>query len=282
MPIPKKYQIDDIRSKFQTVALTNNYQVFFEANGNVLEAASKRGITNRFVVEDLGLYVSDAVLPGSSFADVEVSGDRQGITERFPHTRIYDDVTLGFYVDRDYNVMKFFEAWGELIHPLKSSANGRNSQVMRMTYPRSYKCPIQIWKFNKDSFDIRGGSLAYTLFNAWPYSVSSVPVSYNGSSILQLNVTFRYDRYIVSDVTIAEAPETIIRQQQLWEQGLLSATGGGISLTGAGTAQELFEINTQGGTYRGPEVDFPSINPRGEVVPVTDPLFKGNFGTNIG
>ena len=93
---PKKYPINDIRSRFQTVALDNKYQVFIEPNLNVYNAAANVGISRRFVDEDLGLFVSDAVLPGSSFADVEVSGDRQGITERMPFKRIYDDVTFTF------------------------------------------------------------------------------------------------------------------------------------------------------------------------------------------
>ena len=215
MSTPQKYQIDDIRSRFQTVAVSNYYQAFFEVNAYLLRAAAKRGITNRFVAEDLGLYVSDAVLPGSSFADIEVSGDRQGITERVPYSRIYDDVTFTFFVDRDYKVMKFFECWNELINPLKDGFGGNNAETMRLTYPEFYKCQLKIYKFNKDSFRENGqddyfsddrGAIAYTFINAWPYSVASTPVSYNGSNILQLNVTFRYDRYVVKGVTIAERP----------------------------------------------------------------------------
>ena len=77
---PNYYPINTIRSRFQTVALDNKYQVFMEPNLNVYNAASDAGVSRRFVDEDLGLYASEAVLPGSSFADVEVSGDRQGIT----------------------------------------------------------------------------------------------------------------------------------------------------------------------------------------------------------
>ena len=293
MPTPRYYQVDDIRSRFQTVATSNTYQAFFELNGPVMNAAVSRGLDSRFLTEDLGLYVSDAVIPGSSFADVEVSGDRQGITERFPHTRIFDDVTFTFYVDRDYNVMKFFEVWSEFINPLKSASTGSNANVMRMRYPTFYKCRMSIYKFNKDAFtDPRGGAIAYTFINAWPYSIASTPVSYNGSTLLQLNVTFRYDRYTIHNITVAEEPETIIRQQTLWENNLLDATGGGYVLTGAGTLQELYEINN-GGTYLGPGVDF-GINPRnatvnpktGEIIGgegvVTPPAFKGNFGFGPG
>lgn len=207
MSTPRRYQIEDIRSRFQTVALSNHYQVFFETNASILQAASRRGIDNRFVVEDLGLYVSDAVLPGSSFADIEVAGDRQGITERFPQNRIYDDVTFSFYVDRDYNVLKFFESWNDLINPLRDGADGINPDVMRLTYPNFYKCNVSIHKFNKDNFtgpDPSRNAIAYTFINAWPYSVASTPVSYSGSNILQMNVTFRYDRYTVMGVTVPQ------------------------------------------------------------------------------
>lgn len=208
MSTPRRYQIEDIRSKFQTVALSNHYQVFFESNSHILKSAAKRGIDNRFVNEDLGLYVSDAVLPGSSFADIEVAGDRQGITERFAQNRIYDDVTFSFYVDRDYNVMKFFESWNELINPLIDGDGGINPDVMRLTYPVYYKCNVTIHKFNKDNFigpNPSRNAIAYTFINAWPYSVASTPVSYSGSNILQANVTFRYDRYTVMGVTVPQS-----------------------------------------------------------------------------
>ena len=62
---PTKYPINTIRSRFQTVALDNKYQVFMEPNLNVYNAAARVGISRRFIDEDLGLYVTDAVLPGS-------------------------------------------------------------------------------------------------------------------------------------------------------------------------------------------------------------------------
>ena len=286
---PRRYRIDDIRSRFQTVALDNTYQVYFSLNGPVTSAARLRGIDQRFLNEDLGLYVSDAVLPGSSFGDIEVAGDRQGITERVAFSRIYDDVTFSFYIDRDYKVLKFFESWIELINPLSGSQN-RESQVMRLTYPDTYKCSMKIYKFNKDRFNYgqhtrnelefdslsRVSMIGYNFFRAWPYSIASTPVNYNGSNVLQCNVTFRYDRYIVDNVTINQSsnvsPGTIIEQQRLWEQNLLDATGGGIALTGAGTAQELFEINNLGGAFGGPTQEE------------TGEAFQGNFniGVDIG
>ena len=107
-----RYKIEDIRPRFQTVATDNEYQVFFSINGLVGDEARKVGLDRRFLTEDLGLYCTDAVLPGSSFADYETVGDRQGITERNPYNRIYDDLNLVFYIDKDYNVLKFLKDFG--------------------------------------------------------------------------------------------------------------------------------------------------------------------------
>ena len=222
--MPKKYAIDDIRSRFQTVAIDNKYQAFFKPNGNIYGAASQIGIDSRFIDEDLGLYVSDAVLPGSSFADIEIAGDRQGITERVPFSRLYDDVTFTFMVDRDYKVMRFFESWMGLVNPLygRGNSGATPNQVMTLNYPKKYKCEMGIVKFNKDydtqtniprvprvgainpdlDSNRRKGVVLYYDFNeAWPFSVASTPVNYQGGSVLKLNVTFRYTRYFVYDVT---------------------------------------------------------------------------------
>ena len=202
--MPKKYAIDDIKSRFQTVAIDNKYQAYFKPNEDIYNAASQIGLDARFVDEDLGLYVSDAVLPGSSFADIEVAGDRQGVTERMPFSRIYDDVTFTFMVDREYKVMRFFESWTALVNPLYGTRSATSSnQVMTLNYPKNYKCDMAITKFNKDySVDKEGGVVLMYHFNeAWPYSVASTPVNYDGGSVLKLNVTFRYTRYFVYDVT---------------------------------------------------------------------------------
>ena len=216
-----RYKIEDIRPRFQTVATDNEYQVFFSINGLVGDEAKRVGLDKRFLTEDLGLYCTDAVLPGSSFADYETVGDRQGITERNPYSRIYDDLNLVFYIDKDYNVLKFFEAWIQFINPLYSSTFGlANNQVMKMNYPDDYKCEIVISKFNKN---LRSGSIevggfnngtvdsvteqvSYRCFRAWPLSVGAVPVSYQGINLLRCSVVFRYDRYIMSNVTAAKKP----------------------------------------------------------------------------
>lgn len=214
-----RYKIDDIKSRFSTVALDNEYQVFFSLNEYITREAGQLGIGRDFLTEDLGLYVADAVLPGSSFGDIEVAGDRQGITERNAFSRIYDDVTFSFYVDKDYNVLRFFESWIQFINPLYGSTfTLAGNQITKFNYPDDYKCEMVITKFNRDlsgkttEIGFANGTttnrdqISYRFFRAWPYSLASTPVSYQGMSLLRVNVTFRYDRYVVSEVTRSLRP----------------------------------------------------------------------------
>ena len=87
--------------------------------------------------------------------------------------------------------------------------------TMRLRYPDEYKCEVAITKFNKDarsgrisfgfadSNTVGRDAISYRLFRAWPFSFASIPVSYQGMNLLQCTVVFRYDRYVMSEVTRA-------------------------------------------------------------------------------
>ena len=107
--------------------------------------------------------------------------------------------------------MKFFESWVQLINPLHGQVDGKaNNQIMTLRYPKDYKCTMSVAKFNKDYFqntyangmpNDNAGFLYYCFIRAWPLSISSTPVNYDSGTILKLNVTFRYERYVMENVT---------------------------------------------------------------------------------
>ena len=79
----------------------------------------------------------------------------------------------------------------------------------RMAYPQTYKQDIYLTKFEKDQFTrdysaTRGASirstrttLDYTFVNAFPLSLTAIPVSYDGSEVLKCNVSFNFIRYVM-------------------------------------------------------------------------------------
>jgi len=150
----------------------------------------------RFLAERGGILCSDASLPTTSYATAEVKDNFMGIPQQYAHTRIYTDIDFTFYVDENYTLLKIFEGWMEYI----SSGSNRlmeqqtKSYYRRMRYPDSYKCnTLYINKFEKNF----KRTMRYQFINAFPKSMSSVPVSYGPADILKVTVSFNYDRYIV-------------------------------------------------------------------------------------
>ena len=200
---PRVKTTEQIRSLFQKVATTNHYEVFFNGFASL---QSLRGhittnaplVSNFFISRDLGLLCNSAELPGTSMATAQIEGNRMGIVEKFAHTRVYTDTTLTFYVDSDYRVVQFFELWHDFIASGSGVIKDQKAYYNRLRYPDEYKVStMRIQKFNKDHFR----NVEYTFLNAFPVNVSSMPVSYDGANVLELQVTFAYDRYYFGKLT---------------------------------------------------------------------------------
>lgn len=197
---------------YGSLAQTNLYQLYitpdwasgdgmskFLQNPDVQESYS---LDSNFITRDLGLLCSDASLPSSAYATAEVKDNFMGVTQEFAHTRMYTDIELTFYVDHDYKVLGFFEAWMNYISGGNQSGEPTISSYSkgyyrRFNYPDYYKHNgIYIRKFEKD-WKSNNRSMVYKLVNAFPKSVNSIPIAYGQSDLMKVSVSFNYDYYHV-------------------------------------------------------------------------------------
>ena len=94
MPAPRPSRISDIMPKLQNVAQTSNYFVRFSLPPSGLRNHLRRkGIDSRFIADNVGLLCYNAALPGSALASQNITGDYQGMVERFAHTRNFTPVS---------------------------------------------------------------------------------------------------------------------------------------------------------------------------------------------
>lgn len=203
----------DIKRYFGDIALTNQYQVNIQGLSDQL-MAHLGAYYNFNVLDDVGILCTDANLPTSSFATSEVKDNFMGVTQEFAHTRLYTDLDFTFYVNTNYDTLRFFEGWmdyisggnsAELKEPAANSTPNGNV-YRRFNYPKYYKTSgLYIVKFEQGvaselrprgtSFNYR---LKYQFINAFPKAVSAMPVSYGPADLLKVNVTFNFDRYITT------------------------------------------------------------------------------------
>ena len=190
---------------FGNLSQTSYYQVDFSAlttfsssgNDTLLKFLEERGIDRDFISKSSGLLCSEASLPATSLATGEVKDNFMGISQEFAHTRLYTDFDFTFYIDSDYKNLKFFESWIDYISGGSGAVPTQSNYYRRMRYPDSYKCQtISITKFERNLNS--GNILKYSFINAFPKTISAVPVSYGNSDVLRVNVSFNYDRYVVN------------------------------------------------------------------------------------
>ena len=202
-PFPRR--ISDFKRTLTNVAQTSHYEVRFGAPPAALkEYLSARGVDQRFIAGDCGLLCYSTSLPVASNATVNVTGNFAGVTEKFAHTRLYTPITMEFYVDKDYKVIKFLEHWMEFMNsgsfnPQNPTSNsGGFSQAdpnyfAKMQYPDTYKMDqTKITKFERDYLN----SIEYTFFGLFPRAVSPISVGYDQSRTLVASASFEYTRYV--------------------------------------------------------------------------------------
>ena len=182
------------------LAQDNHYVVTFSSLTPAVESYLSRytKISNikDFLSRRTGILCSDANLPTTAYATGDIRDNFMGVPQQFAHTRIYTDIDFSFYIDQDYTLLKIFEGWMEYISSGADTATNQQRVAFyrRMRYPDTYKCSnLYINKFEKNF----KRTMRYQFVNAFPKSMSSVPVSYGPADILKVTVSFNYDRYIV-------------------------------------------------------------------------------------
>ena len=202
-----KYKMQALtKTDLGRLSLNNQYQV----NISGITGKLKDYLENFYKVDrtysnggNIGIMCADASLPASSFATAQVKDNHHGITQQFAHTRMYLDSGFTFYVDKDYNIIKFFEGWMDYIagdnNPKTANRTDEGNYYRRFNYPMNsgndigYKSAVlSISKFEKDY----NNYITYEFINSFPKAMTSIPVTYGGADILKVTIQFAYDRYI--------------------------------------------------------------------------------------
>lgn len=199
---PENLSVSDIKSRLLNISKTSLYRLTIPVPPAVSAKARSKGVTS-IDIDNISLLCSEANLPGSSLATHEVSNDYSGVSEKMVYRRMYDEtLDLTFYVDRNYKVVEFFEAWINYITGVDQNFTRdayKSPYVFhRMSYPETYKINMYLTKFERDHHF--GGStttLDYTFVYAFPISITSMSVSHEQGDLLKCSVSFSFIRYVM-------------------------------------------------------------------------------------
>ena len=215
MPVthtPRPKTVSDVVSNLLQPSLTSHFDVLIGLPSSSLGTQLRSFLGPN--QDKLHLMCSDAVLPGSSLATTEMNNDFTGVTERHAYRRIYDEtIDLTFYVDADnYWPIRFFEEWISAIVNEDQEEALAKDYFYRVKFPDEYIADqgLKVIKFEKDIETRRNiagkfislpthnaSSLEYKFVRSFPRSITSMPVTYDASSLLKCSVQMTYTRYVV-------------------------------------------------------------------------------------
>ena len=231
--LPLYRKINDVQNDLFPLSLSAEFKVSlnlgYDSGAGTPESLSswltKCGIANS--PQDLARYdffASDVTLPGASFDMAEIMGDRQGTIERFAQRRLYAPLSVSFYVDSDYNILRLFEEWMNFTNPIHNESGryegsfqgpkdyGQRNNYYKFRYPDDYRRNIVVTKFEKDFYQganmnetrirngddlIPGSLIFYQFIDAFPSNIVAIPLTYQGTSVMKVTIEFQYLRYNV-------------------------------------------------------------------------------------
>ena len=208
--MPTIRNIDTIKATLLTPATTSHFDVEISVPSGELGGKLNSVLGGSVQQDRLNIMCSDASLPGSSLATLELTNDHHGVTEKHAYRRIFEDrIDLTFYVDANgYLPIKFFETWMSEIMNEDSSDALNSNYFYRSKYPDEYTAEgLKITKFERD----HNRSIDYTFVRTFPLAINSMPISYDSSSLLKCTVSMCYIRYILGKPSspTTQQPRTI-------------------------------------------------------------------------
>lgn len=181
-------------SKGSGMATSNNFAVEIDFQNTEITGTVGTKWSYRGSVSDeetrMMIFCDEASLPGFQVTTGQVTRMTGEAPVYYPTGPVYNDIQLSFMCDAYMTPLHKLNAWmGEIFgNPDSSAETGR-----RLRYPSEYQAKMQIFKTERSTTSDFGAiSSVYTLYDVWPYTIDSTPLSYGSSQLVKITANFYY------------------------------------------------------------------------------------------
>ena len=155
------------------------------------------------------LFCDTAQLPGVNFSTVQ--NRTYGEFREIPYEKLYDNLSMTFYVDTQMKVKSLFDSWINQI---------QNPVTRNFNYYNKYTCNMTIDV--QDTVDRTQYQL--TLHECYPKTLGAVSLDYSSKEIMKLPVTMQYKYWTATAVTEINDDGQIV-DNAWFEQSINDFTG---------------------------------------------------------
>jgi hypothetical protein len=149
------------------LARTNRYSVVMDLPFTFNDNVKRKAL----------LFCDQVQLPGTNFSTTQ--NRTFGEFRDAPYEKLYEDITMSFYVDKDMQVKNLFDLWQEHMY---------NPQTRTFNYYNNYVTDIRI-----KVQDVSDKTHYYvTLYECYPKSIGAVQLDYASRDVMKLSVSIAY------------------------------------------------------------------------------------------
>lgn len=174
------FNINTFKTKVTSGVRPNLFRVKFNFPSGVGNSAD----------EDFTFLCKSAALPSSTMGTIEVPF--RGRNLKIPGDRTFDSWTVTFINDPNFKLRSTFENWINLVNKLDANVGNLN--------PEQIFQDLTVTQLSKTGTVTGDDNLSvirnYTLFGAWPSSVSQITLGYDqNDQIEEFDVEFQYQYF---------------------------------------------------------------------------------------
>ena len=159
------------------------------------------------------LFCESTSLPGQVVATTHQR--IMGEMREFPYSKMFDNITLSFYIDNNFEVKGFFDNW------LNSVSNTQNKIT---SYYKDYIAPTVLIEVLP--MDSEVSTYSITLHEAYPKGISPIQLSADSRDIAKIGVSLNYKYYTTSHVASTKYQTIDITNDATQDlQSLITASG---------------------------------------------------------
>lgn len=157
-------------------------------NRFAVQMATPKGMTevNLSAFQNVLLFCDSAQLPGANFSTTQ--NRTFGEFREVPYEKLYDQVSMTFYVDNKMSVKEFFDDWQNVIY---------NPATRTFGYYKDYVTDLTV--LVQDIND--NTCYAVTLFECYPKTISNIQLDAASKDVMKVTVGFQYKYWGASTVS---------------------------------------------------------------------------------
>lgn len=144
------------------------------------------GLFDDSTIQKIHLFCEQAPLPAMNIVTNPIR--TWGEVREMPYDRMFDPVTLTFYVDADMKVKLFFDKWISSI---------QSYSTRRFNFYENYVVDLHVEVFDS----AENSRYKATLVEAYPKTLSAIEMNYGGRDIMRVQVTMAYRYWYTQQMT---------------------------------------------------------------------------------